>query len=38
MWFSKKETEKDYITNVNIQLLERNVEKVKNSFLAKGID
>lgn len=34
----KEETEEDYITNVNIQLIERNVEKVKSNFLAKGID
>ena len=38
MWLPKEETEEDYITNVNIQLIERNVEKVKSSFLAKGID
>jgi argininosuccinate synthase len=37
MWLPKEETEEDYIMNVNIQLLEKNVEKVKCSFLAKVI-
>jgi hypothetical protein len=32
MWLPKEETEEDYITNVNIQLIERNVEKVKSSL------
>ena len=38
MWLPRIETGEDYITNVNIQLIERNVEKVKWNFLAKGID
>ena len=38
MWLPRIETRDDYITNVNIQLIERNVEKVEWHFLAKGID
>lgn len=38
MWLPKEESEDDHIISVNIQLLERNVEKVKDGFLAKGID
>ena len=43
MWLPKSgsqnmENDETYIVNVEIQLLERNVEKVKDSFIAKGID
>jgi hypothetical protein len=38
MWLPKQENEDDYIVSVHIELLEKNVEKVKNTFLAKGID
>lgn len=37
MWLPKEEKEDDHIISVNIQLLERNAEKVKSNFLAKGI-
>ena len=43
MWLPKSgsqnaETDETYIVSVEIQLLERNVERVKDNFLAKGID
>jgi hypothetical protein len=44
MWLPKSsgsqnmENDETYIVSVEIQLLERNVEKVKDSFIAKGID
>ena len=43
MWLPKSgsqnaETDETYIISVEIKLLERNVERVKDNFLAKGID
>lgn len=43
MWLPKSgsknaETDETYIVSVKIQLLERNVERVKDNFLAKCID
>lgn len=43
MWLPKSgsqnaETDETYVVSVEIQLLERNVERVKDNFLAKGID
>lgn len=36
--FQNMETEETYIVGVEIKLLERNFEIVKDGFLAKGID
>ena len=43
MWLPKSgyqnsETDETYIISVEIQLLERNIERVKGNFLAKGIN
>lgn len=38
MWLPKQEPEDDFIINVSIQLLARDIEEVSDTFLAKGID
>ncbi len=38
MWLPKEEAEDDHVVSYSVQLLERNVEKIKDNFLAKGID
>lgn len=37
-WIPTTENEDDHIVNMNIELLERNAERVDSGFVAKGID
>lgn len=38
MWLPKEETESTYIKGVQITLIKRDAEQVKDEFLAKGLD